>query len=84
MANQLKKKDSDMDAMRKRINELTAALWGLRQGADTSAGVGLTQKLLLMKPWHYHRTVAYWKKMSHKERRAQERSHHQQQNRRQH
>eukprot|EP00957_Ditylum_brightwellii_P055557 4210746-Ditylum_brightwellii.AAC.2 len=43
MANQLKKKDSDMNAMRKSINELSAALWGLRQGANASAGLGLAQ-----------------------------------------
>eukprot|EP00957_Ditylum_brightwellii_P179492 13673805-Ditylum_brightwellii.AAC.1 len=43
MANQLKKKDSDMDAMRKSINDLTKALRELRQGANTSAGLGLAQ-----------------------------------------
>eukprot|EP00957_Ditylum_brightwellii_P135035 10295532-Ditylum_brightwellii.AAC.1 len=43
MANQLKKKDSDMDAMRKSINDLTPVLQDLKHGADTSAGLGLAQ-----------------------------------------
>eukprot|EP00957_Ditylum_brightwellii_P112099 8547253-Ditylum_brightwellii.AAC.1 len=60
MANQLKKKDSGMDAMRKSINELTVALQGLRQGADASAGLGLMQVTRKYYCWSHGTTTGPW------------------------
>eukprot|EP00957_Ditylum_brightwellii_P020397 1538286-Ditylum_brightwellii.AAC.1 len=60
MVNQLKKKDSDMDAMRKSINDLTAALRELKHGADASAGLGTAQGTRKYYCWSHGTTMGPW------------------------